>query len=133
MTARIVACVLVALAVVGGAAAEWSSTGDDDAAGRAFTMPAGNTPSVSVSGSDVSLRWPAATFPDGTAVAGYLVERHGLNGAPVPVSAGCSGVVTTTTCTEHNVPSGSWTYTDTPVQDSWSGGESPPSSPATVS
>jgi hypothetical protein len=123
----------VALTVVGGAAAEWSSSGDGGAAGGALTMPAGNTPSGAVSGSDVSVRWLAATFPDGTAVAGYVVKRYGLNGAPVPVGAGCSGVVTTTTCTEHNVPSGSWTYTDTPVQDSWSGGESPPSSPATVS
>jgi hypothetical protein len=25
----------------------------------------------------------------------------------------------TTTCTEDNVPSGTWVYTDTPVQQNW--------------
>jgi hypothetical protein len=30
------------------------------------------------------------------------------------------------------VPSGSWVYTDTPVQASWSGGESPTSGTVTV-
>ena len=133
IAARLCICMLAALALVGAAAADWSSDGDGDASGRAFTMPAGNTPSIAASGSDVSVRWPAATFPGGAAVAGYLVERYGPNGSAVPVGAGCSGVVAATTCTEHNVPAGTWTYTDTPVQESWSGGESPPSSPATVS
>jgi hypothetical protein len=130
---RLAACVLVTLAVVGAAAGEWSCTGDGSASGRAFTMPSGNQPSVSVSGTDVSVRWPAATFPEGTPVAGYVVKRYDANGTPATVGAACSGVVTSTTCTERNVPPGTWAYTDTPVQDSWSGGESPPSSPISVS
>jgi hypothetical protein len=133
MATRLAACALVALAVVGAAAGVWSSTGDGSASGLALTMPNGNTPSVSVTGTDVSVRWPAATFADGTQVAGYIVKRYDANGTPAAVGAACSGVVTSTTCTEHNVPPGSWLYTDTPVQDGWSGGESLPGSPASVS
>jgi hypothetical protein len=95
-------------------------------------MPAGNTPAVVVSGTDVTLRWPAASFPNGNAVSGYLVQRAGANGQPVTALANCAGTVSTTTCTEHNVPSGTWTYTDAPVQGGWTGAASPASAPVTI-
>jgi hypothetical protein len=96
-------------------------------------MPAGNTPTASATGSDIVVRWPAASFPDGTDVAGYIVQRYDASiGAAATVGANCGGTVTGTTCTEHNVPSGSWTYTDTPVQANWTGAPSPASNPVGV-
>lgn len=124
---------VAASAVFAGAAiAAWSTAGSGTAGASATTMPTGNTPSVSASGSSVSVRWTAATLAGGTAVAGYVIHRYdAATGAPATVGAGCSGTVTTTTCTETSVPSGTWVYTDTPVQDSWTGAESPQSPPVT--
>ncbi len=99
----------------------------------AYTMPAGGQPSASASGSSVSVRWPAAIFPDNKTVAGYIIHRFdAASGTQATVGAGCSGTVTTTTCTELNVHAGRWIYTDTPVQDNWTGTKSPASSPVTV-
>jgi hypothetical protein len=81
----------------------------------------------------VTLDWSTATFPNGSAVAGYVINRlntaTGLSGT---VGAGCAGIVTTTTCTESSVPNGTWTYTDTPVQNNWTGGQSAASTPIAV-
>ena len=129
---------IAAIAVVtsaigsGSAFAAWSATGQGGAAAASTSMPAGNAPAVSASGSSVSLRWAAASFPNGTPVQGYIVNRYDANGSPQTVGAGCSGTVTTTTCTETNVPAGQWTYTDTPVQLTWTGQESPPSNAVTA-
>jgi len=73
------------------------------------------------------------SLSSGAPVAGYIINRYNaLNGAAATVGAGCSGIVTTTTCTELSVPSGSWIYTDTPVQLSWMGTPSPASAAITV-
>jgi hypothetical protein len=107
------------------AEATWTSSGSGAASSLASTMPNGSQPSVSASGSSVSLTWAAALFPDNLSVAGYVIKRYNTNGTAVTVGASCSGEVSTTTCTELNVPPGTWIYTDTPVQDNWAGGESP--------
>jgi hypothetical protein len=115
------------------ASAAWSAPGAGAAAAGAATMPNGAAPSGSASGEAVTISWPAASLSNGTPVAGYVIHRYdALNGGEATVGAGCSGVVTGTSCTEAAVPPGSWIYTDTPVQLSWSGGESPPSSVITV-
>jgi len=113
--------------------AAWGAGGSGRGSALAYTMPTGGQPSVGASGSSVSVRWPAATFPDGHSVAGYVIRRfNAVNGTEATVGAGCSGVLTTTTCTELNVPAGSWIYTDTPVQDNWTGGQSLASTAVTV-
>lgn len=115
------------------AIAAWSASGSGSAAGGALTMPAGNTPTASATGSNITVSWSAATFANGTAVAGYVVQRYDAStGAAATVGASCSGTVTSTTCTEQNVPAGRWTYTDTPVQQSWTGAQSSASSPVSV-
>jgi hypothetical protein len=115
------------------AQAAWSSGGSGSASSLAYTMPAGGQPATRVSGTSVTVRWPAALFPDNQSVAGYVVRRFdATTGTPATVAAGCSGTVATTTCTELNVPTGTWTYTDAPVQDNWTGAESAPSTPVTV-
>jgi hypothetical protein len=115
------------------AQASWVGGGSGQASALAYVMPSGSQPTARVSGASVSLRWPAAVFPNNQSVAGYTVRRFdATNGAPATVGAGCAGTVTTTTCTELNVPSGTWIYTDTPTQHNWTGGQSSASASVTV-
>lgn len=112
------------------ALATWAAPGLGSAAGATAVMPTGSAPSGSDAGTSVTIRWAAATFANGTAVAGYVVTRlNAETGAPATVGAGCSGIVTATACTELSVPPGTWVYTDTPVQRNWTGGVSPESVP----
>lgn len=122
----------LALALAAAAIAAWSAQGDGTAAGAATTMPAGQAPTVQASGSSVTVSWPAATLAGGTPVAGYTIQRYDTRGVAAAVGATCNGTVTATTCTETNVPPGTWAYTDTPVQDSWTGAKSPASNAVTI-
>ena len=95
-------------------------------------MPTGAAPVATVAGSTVNVRWTAATMANGTAVAGYVVQRFdAVNGNPASVGGTCSGVVPTTSCSEV-VSSGSWFYTVTPVQLKWTGQQSPSGNTITV-
>jgi hypothetical protein len=133
-------CALAAAAVTAlsvgpasAALAAWSAPGSGSAAGAAAVMPTGATPSGSPAGTSVTLSWAPATLSNGIAVAGYVVARfNASNGTPVAVGSGCSGVLTTTTCTEQSVQPGTWVYTDTPVQLTWTGGASGDSTPVVV-
>lgn len=128
-TRRLVAATLataVALGSVSLALAAWSGSGTGSGAGRALTMPAGSAPTAAANGTTVAVRWPAATFSGGDSVEGYLVQRYSaVNGGPATVGAACSGLITTTTCTESGVTAGAWFYTVVPVQGGWHGTESP--------
>lgn len=96
-------------------------------------MPTGLAPTASATGSRVDVRWPAVTLSSGAPVGGYEVVRiNTINGASVAAGGTCAGTVTTTACTDSSVPSGIWSYADTPVQQSWTGGQSPPSNSVTV-
>jgi len=135
-----VAGILAAVFVLAGGAAghrtlaAWTTGASGPAAAGATTMPAGAQPVGGATNGAVSIRWPAVAMSNGVAVAGYVVRRFdAASGAEATVGAACSGVITTTTCTEQSVPVGMWIYTVTPVQLSWSGAQSPPSSPITVS
>jgi hypothetical protein len=91
-------------------------------------MPSGGQPTASATGNSVTVSWPTAYFPDGQSVFGYVIHRfNAATGAQATVGATCSGTVTSTACTEQSVPAGTWTYTDSPVQDNWSGSQSPAS------
>ena len=114
------------------ALAAWTPSGSGRAAGAATAMPTGAAPSATAGVGSVALTWPAVKLSDGAPVAGYVITRYDVNGVAHAVNASCSGVVTTTSCTESSVPAGTWTYTDTPVTGSWTGGESPRSAPAAV-
>lgn len=114
--------------------AAWSTQGSGSAAGAAATMPTGGEPSGTVSGTSVSLSWPVANLSSGAPVAGYVISQFNEDtGSPASTGAGCSGVVTSTSCTELSVPVGSWTYTVQPVQLNWHGGTSAESAAITVS
>jgi hypothetical protein len=124
---------LLGLAFAARAQAAWTGGGQGRASALAYTMPSGSQPIARASGSNVTLRWPAAVFAGGQSVAGYVIHRFdAISGAQASVGAGCSGTVPTTTCTEQNVPSGTWVYTDTPVQGNWTGGQSAASAAVSV-
>src|SRR5438309_6749066 len=125
-----------AAALIGGAAiayAFFSSVGSGSSSSSALTVGAGHQPTVSASGSSVTVTWPQATLADGTPVAGYLINRYDSGGAAQTVNASCSGTIGALTCTETTVPNGSFSYTDTPVQNNWHGAESPKSAQVVVS
>jgi hypothetical protein len=125
--------VALALGRAAPASAAWSGSGSGSGAGAAAVMPTGSAPHGTVSGTSVTVSWSVATLSSGTAVAGYVVSRYNAStGAPATVGAGCSGVVTTTSCTELDVTAGSWVYTDKPVEVNWSGGQSADSASVTV-
>jgi hypothetical protein len=113
--------------------AGWSATGSGAGSSKARTMPAGNTPTVSVSGRNVTVSWTQSSFSGGAAVSGYAIKRYDTtSGAVQAIGSGCSGTITALTCTENAVPSGDWRYAVTPVQANWRGDESARSSSATV-
>jgi hypothetical protein len=131
--------VVLALSLAGGtgfvvqADAAWSLGGSGPASALANTMPNGSQPTASLSRTSVTVQWTPATFSDGASVAGYVVRRYdAASGTLASITAGCTGVVATTTCTESAVPAGTWMYTVAPVQDNWSGGEGPASAGVTV-
>jgi hypothetical protein len=124
-----VAVLVLAGVAAGTAAAAWGPTGTGSGAASARTLPAGNVPSGGTSLRNVTLTWTASTFPGGTPVPAYVVRRfNAVGGAESPVLSACSGLVAATTCTESNVPSGSWKYTITPAAGVWRGTQSAQSS-----
>lgn len=115
------------------AGAQWSTTGTGTAGAAATTMPNGATPTATARSNSVSLTWPAATFANGNPVAGYVIHRYNaVNGSQATVGAACAGVVTAVNCIEQSVPSGTWIYTDIPVQTNWTGVESQASSQVSI-
>ena len=121
---------LLCLVLASQAAADWNGGGSGRGYSQARSLPAGKAPTTSVSGRSVTVSWQAAT--DGAPVSGYVVNRYSADGVAQSVKAGCSGTVSGLSCTEKDVPSGSWTYTVTPQQGNWRGAESPRSQPASV-
>jgi hypothetical protein len=129
-----VAAAVPALALpTGTAQAAWSASGTGSATGATDVVPAGSTPSARDAGTTVFVAWNAVTLPGGPAVSGYeLVRTDTVTGASVPAGTGCSGVVTTTNCTETGVTAGSWSYSVTPVLGPWTGPSGPAGPPVTV-
>lgn len=108
-------------ALTSGAWAVSSSPGNSYT--KARVMPAGSTPTVSVSAPNVGLSWTGSTI-GGQAVNGYIIRRYTTVGGVQTTGSGCSGTVATTSCTEASVPAGIWKYTIQPVRGNWTGPES---------
>src|SRR2546427_10548230 len=116
------------------AGAAWSSQGNGPGAAKSLSMPGGNTPTASVSGTAVTVGWAESDFANGTAVHGYRIQRYEQGGTTaITPGAACSGTITALTCTENAVAAGTWQYTVTPVHGNWIGAESQKSQPVTVS
>ena len=115
------------------AAGNWNGTGGGGAAAKARTIGAGNTPTTSINGRNVTVTWTASGISGGGPNAdGYIVKRYDTSNNQQSIGASCSGTVTGLTCTESNVPSGSWKYSVTPAWQNWRGAESSQSATQTV-
>jgi hypothetical protein len=120
-----------ALVATGAAGAAWSIAGADTGRAKALSMPAGVVPTTHVSSAAVTVNWSPVTI-GGVAVDHYLVRRYTQAGVVQSITAGCSGEITATTCTETSVPTGRWTYTTQPVKGDWAGPESTHSAEAEI-
>ena len=126
------ALVLAILAGPGVAWAAWATLGGGSGYGRAVAMPAGDTPTGSVTGRNVAVSWNQSVLPDSTAVNAYVLERYNTVGVAQGVGSPCSGTITGLTCTEAETPPGVWTYAVTPKHHQWLGVEGARSNAVTV-
>jgi hypothetical protein len=125
------ATVAIVAAGPGPAFASWAAGGSGSAFAKGRSMPAGNRPTVSVTGRNVTVSWTAASFAGGPAVSGYRVTRYSGGTGSTP-GASCNGTIAALTCTENGVAPGTYTYTDAPRQGLWNGAESPNSTSVVV-
>jgi hypothetical protein len=118
--------VLLAAMPVGNASAAWQWGVGGVSASAAKTMPAGNVPNPpTAAGRNVTVTWSASPFASGGNVPAYVIRRfNAVTSAESTVLATCSGLVAATTCTENNVPTGSWKYSVTPAAGMWRGTQS---------
>ena len=101
--------------------------------GRAHTMPAGDTPSLAVNGRSVNVSWDKNVLTGGTDVQDYIVRRYDASSGTLQnTRSSCDNYVSTLSCTEGNLPPGTWTYSVTPRFENWLGAESAPSAPLTI-
>ncbi len=109
------------------ASAYWSVTSAPGGAGTsaAASVNRAATPLVAAAQNDITIDWDPSTLSSGAPVTGYSVIRYDSANVAQPVLAGCSGVRTTTVCTEVNVPDGLWTWGIVPrLGANWVGPES---------
>jgi large repetitive protein len=100
----------------------------------AAILPGGATPTVAVTGNDVTVRFASAvTSPasGSTVLTDYLVRRYATpTGGQPAASFTCTTAGTDPSpdpaagCAEPAVPDGSWYYTDSPTLANWTGPES---------
>jgi hypothetical protein len=128
----IIAIALAAVAPATAANAAWTGSGTGAHYVKAVSMPAGKTPTASVSNRNVTVSWATSNMPDASAVANYLVKRYDTGGNVQTIGSACSGTVSALTCTESAVPGGTWRYTVTPKVANWTGTEGPQSANVTV-
>jgi len=127
----------LAFALPSGVAWAYWSTGSvpgGNGASAATTVHPGATPTAVVAGRSITVGWAATTLATGQPVTGYRIKRYdAATAAPQTILSACTGTTKVTTCTESDVPVGSWKYTVTPVfATNWQGAESAKSSAVTV-
>jgi hypothetical protein len=130
---------VVAAAVVtftaGPVLAYWSGAGlgTGSAAAGTLTAPASASATSTPGNPDVSVTWTAATVPSGATLDGYYVTRLGGGPAVGACGSDLDNLLPDAprSCTDADVPVGTYTYTVTAVLSGWTG-TSPTSSPVTV-
>ena len=114
------------------ALASWQAGGTGNAYSKATSIVAGNVPTASVSGRNVTVNWSASSVSGGPTAASYTIKRYNGSGQQQTVGSGCSGTIAATSCTENAVPPGNWRYSVTPHYQSWTGTESAQGAEVTV-
>lgn len=121
--------VLALVAVAASALAYWTTQGSGSAAATAGTLAAPTNVSASSSLSTVSVGWTGSSLSNGTPAQGYYVTR--TNTSTSATSAACgssaSSLISGTSCSDTNVPDGTYTYKVTAVYHTWTAASSPSS------
>jgi hypothetical protein len=114
--------------------AAWHGNGAGQASSKARTMPAGNMPTTSIEGRNVTVQWaPANLSNGGPPVGGYILKRYDTDGNEHQVVSSCAGTIADVSCRAVNVPPGSWRYAVVPRHgNNWIGAESDRSAPRVV-
>ncbi len=94
---------------------------------RTAEMPAGNAPSVVLSGRSAVIAWGPSRLAAGVRAQDYTVVRAGAGG---PVVA-CARV-TALTCRDRALPAGTWVWQVQPRYENWTGDLGAASVPLTV-
>jgi hypothetical protein len=130
------AAAFAAVAVFDGGAfmavAQWMSGSLGDGRTIAQNIPQGSPPVAITDGRTVTVSWNETHLSGGTSASGYVVHRHDDGGADETILDDCDGTVAALSCTEANVPTGTWRYTVRPLLAGWTGTESEPSSATVV-
>lgn len=137
MTARnltgVAAAVAAAATLAAPAAGSWTASARGNGFNRAKTIQAtavAAPTAVLQTTKNVRVTWSTAAFVEGGAITTYVVRRYpAAGGGAATIRAACAGPISALTCTENNVPAGSWVYTITPALGKWTGLESPRSLP----
>lgn len=141
--ALLIALAALAVGAAGVAYAYFTATVASGGNGGAVSgsLPQGSTPEVSLSGANVTVSWAQSSVAGqrlgAYAGGGYTLKRYPASGGSgVSPGTSCnttlSGSTSTLSCTESNVPPGSWKYAVTPVLNNWVGAESAQSATVTV-
>ena len=137
-TTMVVVSLGVIFGALSGAAVAWalfsgtSSTQTNNF--TADTLPQGATPNTPTTTPNLNSNTVQITFSQVSTTTGnvpltnYTLYRYpAAGGSAITVSASCSISSGTVTCTESNVPDGSWQYTDTPTYPTnWVGSREQP-------
>lgn len=118
----------------------WSNGGGGSTTAATATVPAGNTPTVSLAGTTVTVNVSQVSVAGqlvGVLGGGYTVRRYPANGGAAVTPGGTCGASVTgaaavLSCTETSTPRGDWRYTASPTLFQWTGAESPTSATVTI-
>jgi hypothetical protein len=123
----LLALVLVAAGFTAVALAYLTTTGAGNASANVGSISSPSGVTRQQTGADVTITWSAATLSSGAAVDGYRVTR-----SDGPAVCGTATLVTGLSCTDTNVPAGTYSYTVTAVYHSWTASSAPSASAATI-
>lgn len=133
VTALVVGIVALGASLPHPATAAWTTGGGGASAVVAQSIPTAATPTAVVTGRNAAVSWAATTLTGGTPVDGYALTRVDASTGVAQALTSCTGTITTTSCTETNVPTGTWRYRVEAVRGGWAGPMSAASSAVTVS
>jgi hypothetical protein len=111
---RLVLALALVLGDAGGALAYFAAAGAATAQATVGSIVGPSSVTATQTGANIAVSWSAATMGTGAAVQGYTVTRS--DGTTV---CGSPTLVTTLSCTDSSVPSGTYTYTVKAVYNSW--------------
>ena len=109
----------------------WQVDGTGKAYSKATSVGAGNVPTTSVTGRNVTVNWSASSVSGGPAATGYVVKRYNGAGAQQTIGSGCSGTISDQLHRERR-PARQLALLGHPRYQGWTGAESAQSTAATV-